>query len=61
MRALADAVTAIAGTLTIFGFLYRHFRSKRRSANLEHIRQLEAENQEIDALLEPRIGKREEA
>lgn len=55
MRALADLVSVAGGVVAIFGLIYRRLIVKPRrqmSANAERVKQLEAENREIDKTLD---------
>ena len=47
------AFVVIANTMAVaLGWMFRRHRQARRSANLEHIKQLERENKEMDEALE---------
>lgn len=47
------ALVVIANTMAVaLGFMFRRHRQSRRSANLEHIEQLERENKLIDEAID---------
>lgn len=48
IRVLADLSSGIIGLATVLGFALRRIRKNRRDSNIEHVRQLEQENEEID-------------
>lgn len=54
----AEIVVILNVAVGGFAVLTRRWRSARRSRNVEHVRQLEAENREIDAALKRIRGER---
>lgn len=57
MRAIFEAVGPLVGVLGLFGAVWRHRVARRRATNLEHVRELERENREIDEIRERISGK----
>jgi hypothetical protein len=52
VRLIAEFVSSVAGTLAIFGWTWNRLVARpRKLSNAEHIRKLEAENEELDESL----------
>ena len=56
MRLALEVVGLLNFAATVLGLMWRRRRQQRRLSNIEHVRQLERENAEIDEI-NSRIGR----